>query len=153
MKEIDVSGPMALAFQSGDDTYQPVFPGTELELEYGQTKATLNNLNAILDSGNQEIAAFLLSSGQVMVVFASGNLYLATGFHYGHPGDEVHQFALFAAKHGFGNPDEIFAYLSAGLPPGESTVMTKPPIVSHDLIEESMRVFNGNDILPQRHVL
>ncbi len=125
MNAIDVSGSMALAFQNGDDTYHPVLPGTELELEHDQqTAITLNNLNAIVDAGN-EIAMFLLGLGRVLVCFTNGNQYLANGFGYGHHGEEVHQFALFAAKHGFGKAKSLFADLS-GLPPLHNDQMVRP---------------------------
>lgn len=112
MNAIDVAGPMAAAFQNGGSRYRPVFTGVELDDENGRTATTLNNLNSILDIKGQEIAAFLLGMGMVLVWFRNGNQYLATGFGYGHQGDEVKQFADFAADQGFGNKEVLFHKLS-----------------------------------------
>ena len=144
MNAIDVTGPMAVAFQSESVAYQPVFSGTELEIEQGQTVPTLKNLNAILDAGNQEIAVFLLGNGRVVVVFTNANTYLATGFSYGHHGQEVRQFAAFASKHGFGDFETLFGYLS-GLPKESSDVMTKPGCDGE--LNDSMDDFNDSDII------
>jgi len=142
MHNIDVVGPMALAFQGvGESSYTPVLQGVSLEPENGQTDATLRNLNAILDSGDREIIAFLLGHSRVLVVFLNGNTYLATGFGYGSRDVSVREFAYFAAKHGFGAGDDLFDYL-AGL--RNSAVMTKPGL-DDDEFDDDMDEFNRMD--------
>ncbi len=111
---IEIVSPMLAAFRSGVNTYTPVFDGQELGLEDGDTPATLRNLDKLIGP-DRKIIRFYLAKGQVLVIFDTGETYLATGFHYGHEQDQqkVRQFALFASKHGFGDDETLTTHLSA----------------------------------------
>lgn len=111
--KLDISSPMIQAFKRGDDNYTPTFDGVDLELERGDAAVTLRNLDEIVGT-HRPVRVFYLAKGQVLVIFETGETYLATGFGYGHEGDEVFRFALFAAKCGYydGNHEELFKTLS-----------------------------------------
>lgn len=102
MMKIDINNPMLAAHRDGIDTYTPVFDGVELEVECGNPAITLRNLEKIIGPNRQPIM-FHGAHGQVLVIFDSGETYLATGFGYGSTVDEVMRFAEFAAKHEFGD--------------------------------------------------
>ena len=99
--KIDIDTPMVAAHREGIDTYTPVFDGSELEVECGNPAITLRNLEKIIGPKRQPVS-FHGAHGQVLIIFDSGESYLATGFGYGSTVDEVMRFAEFAAKHGFG---------------------------------------------------
>ncbi len=100
--KIEITNPMVAAHREGIDTYTPVFDGADLEAECGNPAITLRNLSKIVQPGREPVA-FHANHGQVLVIFESGEAYLATGFSYGSMVEEVLRFAEFAAKHGFGN--------------------------------------------------
>lgn len=103
---------MTRAFAEGLDTYTPTFDdGCDMQPECGNPKITVTNLSRIVNP-NRKVVHLHLGHGQVLVSFESGESYLATGFGYGHEQEEVHQLALFASKHGFGDHRELFIILS-----------------------------------------
>lgn len=122
--KIDIASPMVAAFHDGADTYAPICNGEELEVECGSAKITLRNLSKIINP-NRRVVSFMLAHGQVLIVFNTGESYLATGFGYGHEQEEAHQFALFASKHGFGNHEDLFKHIS-GIP--DNIVGPLPPL-------------------------
>jgi hypothetical protein len=108
--KIEVNTPMVSAHLTGIDTYTPVFDGVEMEVECGNPEITLRNLSNLIRPVRQPIA-FHASHGQILVIFDSGETYLATGFSYGSLVEEVCRFAEFASKHGFGNVEELQCHL------------------------------------------
>ena len=103
---------MVRAFRDGEDTYQPVFDGQDLQTECGNPVTTLNNL-AKLVNGDRKVVCFYLNHGHALIVFATGETYLATGFSYGPQQDGVKELAVCAAKHLGCDHKELLSILSA----------------------------------------
>lgn len=101
---IDIAGPMVSAQRAADDTYTPVVDGTKLNLECGNVQVTLANLNRLLtvepDKIRREVVSIYSVRGNILVVFDTGESYLATGFALGSDQPESSELALFAVKHG-----------------------------------------------------
>ena len=114
--KIDIASEMLLALRNGVDTYTPFIDGVDLETECGEPGITTRNLDKIVGAQGKDrvVLDFFLQNGHVLVIFANGESYLATGFGYGHEQEQVSQFAAFAHKRGFGEYAPLFKML-AGL--------------------------------------
>lgn len=112
---IRIDGEMLSAMRAGEDTYTPVVGSEELDLEHGDPVTTVKNLRRLVDMGRRAIG-FCAGHGNVLIMFDSGESYLATGFSYGHRLDEVQRFAEFASSQGFGDARFLYDVFS-GLPP------------------------------------
>jgi hypothetical protein len=112
--QIEMASPMLLALRNGDDTYQPVIGGLTLEVECGEPEISARNLAKVMDCVGKDrlVLGFFLQHGHVLVIFASGEAYLATGFGYGHEQAQVSHFAAFAHEQGFGAYTHLFNMLS-----------------------------------------
>lgn len=128
--KIDIAGSMVTAFRDGSDTYTPIFDGEELDVECGSAEVTLKNLARIV-TPNRRVVSFMLAHGHVLIVFSTGESYLATGFSYGHDLDEVHRFAEFVAKHTGHDLEEVYGAVS-GLPPDYAGPIQLPAAVRQD---------------------
>lgn len=87
---------MVSAFQAGVMEYQPHLPGLALEPETGDPAATTRNLVALVETG-RPILAVIGGSRGVLIVFMTGETYLATGFASDSP-----ELARFLVEHSNG---------------------------------------------------
>ena len=110
--KIRIDGEMLAAMRAGEDTYTPIFGNEELDLERGDSRVTLENLRKITSQGRRAIG-FYACSQHVLVIFDTGETYLATGFGYGNKQEEVQRFADFASSQGFGDRRSVLALFSS----------------------------------------
>lgn len=99
---------MVEAFREGLSRYTPTFKGADLEEEQECPAISSRNLSRLLETGRRVQTMLVNTQRQVLVVFHTGETYLATGFTVGKKGDEVATFAKFAAKAGYGDATELF---------------------------------------------
>jgi hypothetical protein len=115
--QIDLESPMKRAFDQGVDAYAPVFRGEALEVEACIPEVSLNNLRRILKGGLKVSALHAGKNSHTLVVFSTGETYLATGFNVGYPGDlACLMLAQFASEAGLGSMQAWKEYLGF-LPP------------------------------------
>ena len=129
------SDEMRTAWEQGVSSYVPIYLERSLTPEASLHEASEQNLLALLNEGLQ-IRRFLAGSNQgVLVEFANGDRYLATGFGWGYEGNEVAAFAHVCQEAGFGTQDDVFFWL-VGLPRdlvGEIPLEEIPPAPSEPL--------------------
>jgi hypothetical protein len=120
-KKVEIQNPMRRAFEDGCDGYIPTFRGVSLDPEGADPAASLKNLNLILPVC--KVTKVEVGPNQnVLVTFATGEMYLALGFKIGdergdgQPIQDVKSFAGFLSRAGLGDYDAILNCLLA-LPP------------------------------------
>lgn len=75
---IDIESGTVRAWKTGVESYVPVFDGRPLEEETGSPEPSRRNLQVILQK--TELASLVPGTSGVLVVFCTGETYLATGF-------------------------------------------------------------------------
>lgn len=137
--KIDIAGPMVGAHRGDTDTYTPVVDGRSLALECHSVESTLANLRHLTDTSSKKLQRQVLAiyafEGRILIVFDTGEAYLATGFSLGTTERETTELALFAAKHGLGEKRDCMA-LCRTLPvhhTGPVLPQPKPPQNAADM--------------------
>ncbi len=96
--ELSLNHPTLDAFRSGVKAYQPVCPGLTLEPETGDPAVTARNLHALFFSSSErrilDVIACGRRPGPVLIVFNSGEVYLAAGFSIGENSDDLARFLV-----------------------------------------------------------
>jgi hypothetical protein len=95
---LDIDCPMVQAWKAGTTRYRPVFRGRSLEIENGSVEVTLRNLREIdREIGLRSRVTNILVGPrrQTLIVFSSGETYLATGFSVGSSDMKVRGLAEF----------------------------------------------------------
>lgn len=140
--KIEIASEMIGAFLNGQAAYTPTTGSTQLENENGDTGVTLRNLDLLINEPgcNRIVLGFNLRHGQVLVIFATGETYLATGFAYGSDDDKVREFSIFAEKHGIVRSWKTqFSFLSAidksHAGPMEIAPPEFPCLADHEVVE------------------
>ncbi len=103
--KIEVTSPMKLAAEEGMNGYLPTFRGEELAVEMSDPAASLKNLRKLLKAGLKVLSVTMFEGENVLVVFTTGETYLATGFTVGEV-DDVSFFAQFLSEAGLGKTSE-----------------------------------------------
>lgn len=80
-----------------DAGYQPVFRGTELQVEGAMPEASLKNLRVLLKAGLQVASISIVEDGHAFITFTTGETYLAMGFAVGEASLLTKCFAEFAS--------------------------------------------------------
>jgi len=111
--KIDISSQIVTAFKTGCSGYIPIFEGETLAPEGGLPETSFENLNTILAHGWTVVAIWIGESQNVLVVFASGETYLATGFSVGNKSEATFRFSRFIESIGWGKGRAIYKLLSA----------------------------------------
>lgn len=96
--QIEIESQMRSAARDGVDGYQPIFRGQPLEVEAAIPEVSLKNLRILLKAGLQVASMIAVESGHILVVFKTGETYLATGFAVGEASDLTKAFAQFASE-------------------------------------------------------
>ncbi len=98
---IQVENGMQEAWETGCNGYQPSFGGETLAVECCEPQVSLENLLTLLEAGLRPTRYRANADRSILVDFADGGSYLATGFSFGEPGPATAAFAEFvAAAHG-----------------------------------------------------
>jgi hypothetical protein len=147
--EIDIAGPMVAAQRGDVGTYQPVVDGKKLALESGSVQATLSNLNRLTDTSTKKLQRQVVSiyalNGRILVVFDTGESYLATGFSLGSDERETSELALFAVKHKLGRSKRDCMSLCRTLSPNHTgLVFPLPPAPISKTDEDSAIISTGD---------
>lgn len=93
--KIEVESLMRKAAANGLSEYQPIFRGEPLEVEAGEPKASLDNLRKMIKEGLEVQSVLVVEDANVLVVFKTGETYLATGFDIGDDSVATKSFAEF----------------------------------------------------------
>jgi hypothetical protein len=90
-------------FREGVESYQPENTGISLEPESGEPQPSLRNLRKLLDAGLAISDIFVRPTG-ALILFSTGEQYLATGLRIGDAANPARTLALVevAVKAGFG---------------------------------------------------
>lgn len=92
---------MEETWEKGCNVYTPVFRGEPMKAECCDPSVSLENLLSLLDAGLHPVRYRANRDRAILVEFAEGGSYLATGFSFGEPGEATEAFARFAtAAHG-----------------------------------------------------
>lgn len=123
--QINVESQMRLAAVGGVDAFQPVFRGEALRVEAGIPEVSLENLRKMLGTGLKVASMVAVENGHILIVFKTGETYLATGFSIGEdstgdmmPSDLTKAFAEFAAEAFPGTLDSWEEHLTYFYQPG-----------------------------------
>jgi len=131
---VDLGSPeIRYAFYDSVSLYQPRMEGLELDLECGSTLASLKNIHKIAESLSLRIARLEIRPvDKVLVIFANGMTYLATGFGFGRDGEGPQGLVQILAEHGFGGPGKTYSDRCRNIEPDIFAVpdMTEGPIVN-----------------------
>lgn len=92
--QIEVESPM----RSVEDAYQPTFRGEPLEVEASLPEVSLRNLRVLLKAGLKVVSMLIVENGNILVVFQTGETYLATGFACGEASDLTKFFGQFLSE-------------------------------------------------------
>ncbi len=90
-------------FREGVQSYQPENAGISLEPETGEPQPSLRNIKKLLDAGLAISDIFVRPTG-TLILFSTGEQYLATGLRIGDAANPARTLALVevAVKAGFG---------------------------------------------------
>jgi hypothetical protein len=95
------------------DTYLPLLNDRTLALECHDVEATLANLRDLTDISSKKLQRRVVSiyaiDGRILIVFDTGETYLATGFSLGSNERETTELALFAARQKLDEKGECLA--------------------------------------------
>jgi hypothetical protein len=105
MCQISIDAGMGSALKAGLKQYQPVCGGVKLDPECGDPETTTRNLHQIVSSspGRSILAVISSANGQVLIVFKTGETYLATGYSIGSDGPGTAALARFLIEHNNGD--------------------------------------------------
>lgn len=139
--KIDLESTMLKAAQDGE--YQPVFRGEALDVEASMPEVSLRNLRKLLEAGLKPVSMIAVEHGHILVVFQSGETYLATGFALANvqgsrAGDPTRMFAQFASEAFPGNQRDWENYFGWFFPADYEGVIKPTAPVSG-----KPKVFNG----------
>lgn len=86
-----------------ENEYLPVFRGEPMDVEASMPEVSLKNLRKLLAAGLKVTSMMVVENGHVLIVFQTGETYLATGFAVAsvednHVGDPTRMFAQFASE-------------------------------------------------------
>lgn len=127
---------MVLAQRASEDTYTPMVDGKALDCECNSVQITLKNLNELLAAPpggkgrRRSVVSVYSVEGNVLIVFDTGETYLATGFRLGSAEEETHQLALFIAKHLYAgeHADLLFAQCQVQSPTLTGPIKIEPRV-------------------------
>jgi len=95
---IEIESAMKKAAREGIDSYIPVFNGVDLEVEACIPEVSLRNLRTMLKTGLKVASVTVVDDGHILVAFATGETYLATGFAVGPASDLTLGLSKFMAS-------------------------------------------------------
>jgi hypothetical protein len=122
---INIQNEMVRALQRPERiSYQPLLDGVTLSAEGGQARASLENLRTLLQH-NRRVLGCICGPAGVLIVFQTGECYLATGFCAGSRGMRTKGFAQFSQEAGLGQQKDLLRFLSA-LPSDTSGLLCFP---------------------------
>ena len=111
----NIESSMRDAWKEGISRYTPVFPGLDLEEEDGSAHATLRNVQALLKAGLKATGCHVCDRG-ILIVFESGEEFLATGFAIAEQGPRAEAFAQLVVEAGLDNNVALVQRYLASLP-------------------------------------
>lgn len=138
--QIETDCPMRRALLDGVNGYTPVFRGETLIPEYSDNDASLKNVRRMLSVGLKICGLNVGPNGNVLVIFDSGETYLATGFAVGEYSLLVQALAEIAVESGLGKMRDWMRYLTTLPSEGMFSGPLQIPPPSHDL---KLRPFTG----------
>ena len=97
------------------ESYQPVFRGQLLEVEGCLPEVSARNLRVIMKEGLTLLVLRVVSGGDILFIFDSGDTYLATGLGVGTIGAPTIELAKFLAIAWEGKTKDWLKYLSESL--------------------------------------
>lgn len=117
-KKIQVQSSMRTAFLEGCKKYEPNFAGYDLAPECGDPTVSLRNLEK-LTPGRTVTRVELGPAQNILVTWATGDCYLATGFSVGCDDERVKAFAAFLTAIGWAwrGEDDYFVLASHRIGP------------------------------------
>jgi hypothetical protein len=116
---------MMRAWKQGVGGYTPMFREEPMTPEDGSPGPSLQNLRFMLRAPLKVQFMFAGPQAQVLVVFTTGETYLATGFGLGHRDLKTKALAQFSHEIGLGSKQDCYDFLSA-MPPDYQGVILVP---------------------------
>lgn len=101
--------PMTNALRTAVRTYQPEFPGLDLDRENQDAQISVANLRRLFDEG-MTLASLVAGPAGLLFNFDTGEQYLATGLRVGAQSEPL---ASLLAGLGFGPRDELIEFYAA----------------------------------------